>query len=818
MAQELSVGRVEGGLGQRSLRGLYDNKHLLDNRLQETQGTVAWTLGLYDNKHLMDNQVEGGSGHSSLRGHHITINWIGVADSSGYRSQLFRFDGGGPPLLEDVVSQEYRTQVLGTNSFDLIRDLIRDKRYTRLLSWSPSLALLAPLAVSLTAQVLTVATSSPSAIPVAHERNGALLHTDARRPDAMMPSLQDGTICNEAKHVPRALKCRQRCRALPPHAAENATGDCPSRGRTIRSVFLYKWSMPFVYSILWFGTFGGAAIRLHRRASFVSDMGFQLHQDADFYLHTSSDFRPVGVSPACAFSWKDNAGYWFDLMGQYQDMGPFLVVVSIITTVLYFVTSSDSGSLVVELIANNGKESHVAQRVFWAITEGAVAIALLRAGGQESLKALQSIFVCADLPFTVAILLMCTALWRVYPDAVAVGVSDPEIATNSGITVPDAFTVGVSDPETATGSAVTVTPSGPVFDTLSWCFLQTKLRTQRKDSKVLSSGDLSRYPWGMMMGIACAIAAKQKATSVLEYLFNAPENPSCTSDRHEMAVAHAASSQSSQGATGPEVTGKKETIQTGFKRRPAIDGGGKPSPGAEHPSKRVPLTLWLPQFENLQHQLVEHKDSEVLSSGDLSNYPWGMMMGIANAIESRAIFDIGVVCSGWPVTAAVAASRPFHRQARRSRGRMSGVVAVSAAAAGVATMRSSAGRSRRVAVVGGGPAGMATCRFLAEAGHQPCVFEAGSGFGGIWAPQPSNHVVYEGLVTNIPKVAMQSFELDFPEELPSYIKADELGAYFQAYADHFRLRPTRKQTKSRQFVRFGTKVTRVQPQRSEEDE
>ncbi|CAE8582775.1 unnamed protein product [Polarella glacialis] len=68
-----------------------------------------------------------------------------------------------------------------------------------------------------------------------------------------------------------------------------------SRGRTIRNVVLYKWSMPFVYSILWFGTFGGAAIRMHRRAGFVSVMGFQLHQDADFYLHTSSDFRPAGA-------------------------------------------------------------------------------------------------------------------------------------------------------------------------------------------------------------------------------------------------------------------------------------------------------------------------------------------------------------------------------------------------------------------------------------------------------------------------------------------------------------------------------------------
>ncbi|CAE8719084.1 unnamed protein product [Polarella glacialis] len=212
-----------------------------------------------------------------------------------------------------------------------------------------------------------------------------------------------------------------------------------SRGRTIRNVFLYTLSVPFVYAIVWFGTFGGAAIRMHRRATFLSDMGLELHNSSDFYLHTSSDFRPAGagkcysvpeslnhadyaaagkyvtdtkVSPVCAFSYKDDAGYWFDLMGQYHGMGPFLVAVSLFTTVLYFVTSSDSGSLVVDLIANNGRESHVVQRVFWAITEGAVALALLRAGGPESLSALQSISICAGLPFTVVIMLMCTALWR----------------------------------------------------------------------------------------------------------------------------------------------------------------------------------------------------------------------------------------------------------------------------------------------------------------------------------------------------------------------------------------------------------------------
>jgi hypothetical protein len=93
-------------------------------------------------------------------------------------------------------------------------------------------------------------------------------------------------------------------------------------------------------------------------------------------------------------------------------MGPFLSGVSILVIVLFFVTSSDSGSLVVDLIAANGREAHVIQRIFWAVSEGAVAVALLQAGGTQSLKALQAISIVAGLPFTVILMFMCTAIWR----------------------------------------------------------------------------------------------------------------------------------------------------------------------------------------------------------------------------------------------------------------------------------------------------------------------------------------------------------------------------------------------------------------------
>ena len=209
-----------------------------------------------------------------------------------------------------------------------------------------------------------------------------------------------------------------------------------SRGRTIRQVVLYTLTIPCGYAFLWFGTFGAAAIRMDRRATWIAQLGVDLHNNADYYLHTHENFRPANagkcydvpatlnetlypgydvnpmVSPVCNFASGDSNGFWFDLMSQYYGMGQFLTFVSIVTTVLYFVTSSDSGSLVVDLIAANGREAHVVQRVFWALTEGAVAIAVVASGGFESLSGLQAVSIVMGLPFTFIMMLMCTALWR----------------------------------------------------------------------------------------------------------------------------------------------------------------------------------------------------------------------------------------------------------------------------------------------------------------------------------------------------------------------------------------------------------------------
>ena len=54
----------------------------------------------------------------------------------------------------------------------------------------------------------------------------------------------------------------------------------------------------------------------------------------------------INVSPVCKYLGGDSSGYWLDLMGQYYGMGQVLTFVSIVTTIMYFLTSSDNGSLV----------------------------------------------------------------------------------------------------------------------------------------------------------------------------------------------------------------------------------------------------------------------------------------------------------------------------------------------------------------------------------------------------------------------------------------------------------------------------------------
>ena len=91
-------------------------------------------------------------------------------------------------------------------------------------------------------------------------------------------------------------------------------------------------------------------------------------------------------------------------------MMALLSSVAIILTIVFFITSSDSGPLIIDLIAAGGKiDTPVLQRVFWCTVEGLVAIALLLGVG---LKSLQAATLATGFPFAIILLGMSVCVWR----------------------------------------------------------------------------------------------------------------------------------------------------------------------------------------------------------------------------------------------------------------------------------------------------------------------------------------------------------------------------------------------------------------------
>lgn len=177
-----------------------------------------------------------------------------------------------------------------------------------------------------------------------------------------------------------------------------------SRGRTIKEFINATLTAPIFYTFLWLTIFGGSGLRMERSAALAN-------------ITCSS---PLGGKKATQsfhglyrLSCRTKNDMWFDVMDQYGDLGQFLSVTSLVGIILYFVTSSDSGSLVIDCLSANGDpDPPVPQRVFWALTEGATATALLYAGGTDALQALQAVSIAAGLPYTILLCFMCVALWR----------------------------------------------------------------------------------------------------------------------------------------------------------------------------------------------------------------------------------------------------------------------------------------------------------------------------------------------------------------------------------------------------------------------
>lgn len=153
-----------------------------------------------------------------------------------------------------------------------------------------------------------------------------------------------------------------------------------SKGRTIREFVICVILVPTVLSVLWMAAFGGTAIS-------------QVIADASAPITSAAQELKL-----------------FQMVSGFP-FASLLSLIGIVLVLAFFVTSSDSGSLVIDTITAGGKENApVAQRIFWCSFEGLIAIVLLLVGGSEALNALQAMAVSTGLPFTVVLLAMCVSL------------------------------------------------------------------------------------------------------------------------------------------------------------------------------------------------------------------------------------------------------------------------------------------------------------------------------------------------------------------------------------------------------------------------
>jgi hypothetical protein len=128
---------------------------------------------------------------------------------------------------------------------------------------------------------------------------------------------------------------------------------------------------------------------------------------------TSEKAKELADAGYYPLSCRPYPGHIFDIMDPYEGFNKFMYFLVLIGVILYFITSSDSGSFVDDLISANGHMDPPAiQKVYWCWTEGLTTIALVKAGGAEALTALRAVSIVAGLPYTVAICFMCTAIYR----------------------------------------------------------------------------------------------------------------------------------------------------------------------------------------------------------------------------------------------------------------------------------------------------------------------------------------------------------------------------------------------------------------------
>lgn len=156
-----------------------------------------------------------------------------------------------------------------------------------------------------------------------------------------------------------------------------------SKGRTVREFLLSVLLIPTIVTIIWMSIFGMNAIEQAQAGIGSLATGVTSISLATFQMLENLPFAEVTT------------------------------IVGIALVLIFFITSSDSGSLVIDSITAGGKfDSPVPQRIFWVVLQGLIAAALLYGGGKDALNALQAGTVITGIPFTIVLILISFSLYK----------------------------------------------------------------------------------------------------------------------------------------------------------------------------------------------------------------------------------------------------------------------------------------------------------------------------------------------------------------------------------------------------------------------
>ncbi len=159
-----------------------------------------------------------------------------------------------------------------------------------------------------------------------------------------------------------------------------------SRGRTIKQVAFGVIVLPTMAITLAMTTLGAAGMYINN-------------------LHNGVIAEAVSSNVATSMF------EMFEYLTQSAILKTGLSIISVVAIMIFFVTSSDSGSLVVSSLTSGGRPSPPkAQRVFWAVMEGTIALSVLLIGGEAALETIESAVVILGLPFSIIFIMMIFSL------------------------------------------------------------------------------------------------------------------------------------------------------------------------------------------------------------------------------------------------------------------------------------------------------------------------------------------------------------------------------------------------------------------------